>query len=221
MQPLRIALVDDHEVVRAGLRAILERRPGFDVVGEGSDAEQAVEIATSLQPDVIIMDARLPGRSGIDACRQITRLVPRTRVIMLTSYAEDEYLRAAVAAGASGYVLKQIDSTTLLQNLERVRQGESLLDPSLTATVFAWMREVRRREKGEAFGQLSEQQIRILALVKDGKTNRQIADSIGLSEKTVRNYVSEILGKLGLSTRTQAAAYAVEHGLDEIADDGS
>lgn len=206
-------LVDDHEVVRVGLRTLLGRRPDFEVVGEASTATEAVEKALQLRPDVVVMDVRLPGRSGIQACRQIVEQAPEVRVIMLTSYAEDELLFEAIAAGASGYILKQIGSEALFQALERVGCGESLLDPALTRTVFTRLREAIRKEKADVFRDLTDQELKILPLLAEGKTNREIASEVFLSEKTVRNYVSSILSKLGLSTRAQAAAYAVEHGL--------
>ena len=213
MKRLRILLVDDHEVVRVGLRALLSRHPDFDVVGEAATAAEAVERALALRPDVVVMDIRLPGKSGIDACREIVRQAPEVQVIMLTSYAEDDLVFEAIEAGAAGYVLKQIGSEALVQSLERVGRGESLLDPALTKRVFARLREAVRKERGEAFRDLTEQELKILALIAEGKTNKEIASALYLSEKTVRNYVSSILGKLGLQSRAQAAAYAVEHGL--------
>ena len=213
MRRLRILLVDDHEVVRLGLKALICRQPSFEVIGEAGTADEAIDKARVHTPDVAVMDIRLPGKSGIDATREIVRLLPDTKVIMLTSYADDELLMDAIEAGAAGYVLKQIGSDALLKALEAVARGESLLDPSLMNKVFARLREATRKERGQAFAGLTEQEVRILALVAEGHTNREIADRVFLSEKTVRNYVSAILGKLGLAHRSQAAAYAVEHGL--------
>ena len=213
MRNLRILLVDDHEVVRLGLKALIGRQPSFEVVAEAGTADEAVEKARVHQPEVVVMDVRLPGKSGIDATREIMRVLPETKVIILTSYADDELLMDAIEAGAAGYVLKQIGSDALLKALESVARGESLLDPALMNKVFARLREAARRERGQAFANLTEQEVKILALVAEGLTNREIADRIYLSEKTVRNYVSAILGKLGLAHRSQAAAYAVEHGL--------
>ena len=213
MRDLRILLVDDHEVVRLGLKALLGRHPRFEIVGEAGTAEEALAKARVQKPDVVVMDIRLPGKSGIDATREITARLPDTRVIVLTSYADDDLLMDAVAAGASGYVLKQIGSDDLVKSLEAVARGEALLDPAMMNTAFARLREAARKERGEAFRALTEQEVRILELVARGRTNREIADEVYLSEKTVRNYVSSILGKLGLSHRAQAAAYAVEHGL--------
>ena len=213
MRQLRILLVDDHEVVRLGLKALIQRQPTFEVIGEAGTAEEAIEKACVHKPDVIVMDVRLPGKSGIDATRKIMQLRPDTKVIVLTSYADDALLMDAIEAGAAGYVLKQIGSDALLKALESVAKGESLLDPSLMNKAFARLREAARRERGQAFAGLTEQEVRILALVAEGLTNREVADRVYLSEKTVRNYVSAILGKLGLAHRSQAAAYAVEHGL--------
>jgi two-component system, NarL family, response regulator DevR len=213
VRDLRILLVDDHEVVRLGLKALLGRHPRFEIVGEAGTAEEALAKARVQKPDVVVMDIRLPGKSGIDATREITARLPDTRVIVLTSYADDDLLMDAVAAGASGYVLKQIGSDDLVKSLEAVARGEALLDPAMMNTAFARLREAARKERGEAFRALTEQEVRILELVARGRTNREIADEVYLSEKTVRNYVSSILGKLGLSHRAQAAAYAVEHGL--------
>ena len=213
MRQLRILLVDDHEVVRLGLKALIQRQPSFEVVGEAGTADEAIDKARVHHPDVIVMDIRLPGRSGIEATREVMRQLPETKVIMLTSYADDELLMDAIEAGAAGYVLKQIGSESLLRSLEGVARGESLLDPALMNKVFARLREAARKERGQAFANLTEQEVKILALVAEGHTNREIADRVYLSEKTVRNYVSAILGKLGLAHRSQAAAYAVEHGL--------
>jgi two-component system, NarL family, response regulator DevR len=216
VRDLRILLVDDHEVVRLGLKALLSRHPRFEVVGEAGSADEAIERARVQKPDVVVMDVRLPGRSGIDATREIVELLPDTRVIVLTSYADDDLLMDAVAAGATGYVLKQIGSDDLVRSLEAVARGDALLDPAMMNKAFARLREAARKDRGEAFKMLTEQEVKITALVARGRTNREIASEMFLSEKTVRNYVSSILGKLGLSHRSQAAAYAVEHGLPGV-----
>jgi two-component system response regulator DevR len=208
-------IVDDHEVVRLGLRGLLERQPGWQVVAEAATADEAVSRALEYKPDVVVMDIRLAGSSGIDACRRIISQVPGTRVIMLTSYAEEELLFDAIAAGAAGYVLKQIGSDELVRAIETVGRGEALLDPSLTRRVLAKVREAARKEAFAAFADLTEQELRVLALISEGKTNREIAESLYLGEGTVRNYVSNILGKLGVSNRAEAAAYAVEHNLKD------
>lgn len=209
--PLKIMLVDDHEVVRIGLKTLLERHTDFAIVGEASRASEAVEKVERLKPDVVVMDIRLPGKSGSDACREIIAKHPATKVIMLTSYAEDELLFDAIAAGASGYVLKQVGSADLVSALKRVSQGESLIDPALMHKVLAKVRETERRADDDAFAKLNEQEMKILALMVEGKPNREIAEKIFLSEKTVRNYIGRILDKLNLSTRSQAIVYAVEH----------
>ncbi len=213
---LRIIIVDDHEVVRLGLRTLLERHPDFTVVGEAATAKEAVQQTLLLRPNVVVMDIRLPGGSGIDACRKIVEQAPETKVIMLTSYAEDEMLFDAIAAGACGYVLKQIGSDDLVRAIETVGEGEALLDPALTQRVFARVREAARKEQEEAFAGLTDQEMRVLAQVAEGKTNREIAGVMFLGEGTVRNYVSSILRKLNLTNRAEAAAYAVEHNLKDF-----
>ncbi len=213
---LRILIVDDHEVVRLGLSTLLSNHPGFTVVGEAATAREAVQKALLLRPQVVVMDVRLPGGSGIDACRKITEQAPEVKVIMLTSYAEDEMLFDAISAGACGYVLKQIGSDDLIHAVEAVGRGEALLDPTLTQRVFARVREAARKEQEEAFIDLTDQEMRVLAHVVEGKTNREIAAAMFLGEGTVRNYVSSILRKLGLTNRAEAAAYAVEHNLREF-----
>ena len=211
---LKILLVDDHEVVRLGLKSLISRYPQFEVVAEAENASEAIKKASLHKPDVVVMDIRLPGKSGIEATREILRLNPDTKVIMLTSYAEEELLFEAITAGASGYVLKQIGSGELIHALEAIGKGEALLDPALTQRVFDKVREASRKAEEEAFGTLTDQELRILFLVAKGKTNKEIADKIFLSEKTVRNYVSSIFSKLNLSTRAQAAAYAVTHHVE-------
>jgi two-component system response regulator DevR len=211
----RVLLVDDHEVVRLGLRSLLERHPQFDIIGEASSAREALEQVANNHPDVVVMDIRLPGTSGIEACEEITSRFPETRVLMLTSYAEDEMLFSAIRAGASGYVLKQIGGDELVRALEAVARGEALLDPAVTQRVFQEVRRAVKEEEASAFVHLSQQEKHVLLLVSEGKTNREIAKSLFLGEGTVRNYVSSILSKLGVSNRAEAAAYAVEHNLRE------
>ena len=206
-------VVDDHEVVRLGLRGLLERQPDWQVVAEAATADEAVEGARLSQPDVVVMDIRLAGSSGIEACRRIVNQSPATKVIMLTSYAEDELLFDAIAAGAAGYVLKQIGSDDLVRAIETVQRGEALLDPSVTARVLAKVREATRRETLAAFATLTEQELRVLALIAEGKTNREIGEALYLGEGTVRNYISNILSKLNVSNRAEAAAYAMQHNL--------
>ncbi len=215
MSKQRIVLVDDHEVVRLGLKSLLERHPQFEVVGEAGSAREAVEQVAALKPEVVLMDIRLPGTSGIEACEEIVNKFPGTRVIMLTSYADDEMLFSAIRAGASGYLLKQIGSDELVRALEAVSRGEALLDPAVTQRVFQEVRRAVKEEEASAFAHLSQQEKHVLLLVSEGKTNREIAKSLFLGEGTVRNYVSSILSKLGVNNRAEAAAYAVQHNLRE------
>jgi two-component system, NarL family, response regulator DevR len=215
MKKQRIILVDDHEVVRLGLKSLLEQHPQFDVVGEASSAREALEQVASHKPDVVVMDIRLPGTSGIEACEQIVNQFPNTKVIMLTSYAEDEMLFSAIRAGASGYILKQIGSEDLVKAIESVGRGEALLDPAVTQRVFQEVRRAVKEEEASAFSHLSQQEKHVLLLVSEGKTNREIAKNLFLGEGTVRNYVSSILSKLSVNNRAEAAAYAVQHSLRE------
>ncbi len=209
---VRIVIVDDHEVVRIGLRALLERVPQFSVVGEADAGHRAVELADGLHPDVMVMDIRMPDLNGVDACRRIKQRHPDIKVIMLTSYPDDEAVFGAVMAGASGYVLKQVGSTELVDAIRTVARGESLLDPSVTGKVLERMRAMGT-DDAHPHEKLNPQERRILALIAEGKTNREIAETLYLSEKTVRNYVSMILSKLGLANRAEAAAYAVRQNL--------
>jgi DNA-binding NarL/FixJ family response regulator len=215
MAKQRILLVDDHEVVRIGLKSLLERHPQFTVVGEAGSAREALEQVENLKPEIVVMDIRLPGTSGIEACEEIVTKFPGTKVIMLTSYAEDEMLFSAIRAGASGYILKQIGSDDLVKALEAVSRGEALLDPAVTQRVFQEVRRAVKEEEASAFAHLSQQEKHVLLLVSEGKTNREIAKALFLGEGTVRNYVSSILSKLGVNNRAEAAAYAVEHNLRE------
>lgn len=215
MAKYRILIVDDHEVVRLGLKALLERHPQFEVIGEAGNAKEAIEQVTRLHPDVVLMDIRLPGTSGIEACETIVENHPETKVIILTSYAEDEMLFSAIRAGASGYVLKQIAAEELVRAIESVGRGEALLDPAVTQRVFQEVRRAVKDEEASAFANLSQQERHVLMLVSEGRTNREIAKSLYLGEGTVRNYVSSILSKLGVSNRAEAAAYAVQHNLRE------
>ncbi len=208
-----ILLVDDHEVVRLGLKALLERHPNFEVIAEAGTAHDAVDLVEALSPDVVVMDIRLPGGSGIEACEIIAERFPNTKVIMLTSYAEDEMLFSAIRAGAAGYVLKQIGGEDLVRAIEAVGRGEALLDPAVTQRIFQEVRKAAKEEEASAFSALTQQEKHVLLLVSEGKTNREIAKALFLGEGTVRNYVSSILSKLNVSNRAEAAAYAVEHNL--------
>lgn len=215
MTKLRLLLVDDHEVVRLGLKALLQRYPQFEVVGEAGTAREAIEQAARIKPNVVLMDIRLPGPSGIEACEEITRVNPDIKVIILTSYAEDEMLFSAIRAGASGYVLKQIGGEDLIKAIESVGRGEAMLDSAVTQRVFQEVRRAVKEEEASAFANLSQQEKHVLMSVSEGRTNREIAKTLYLGEGTVRNYVSSILSKLGVSNRAEAAAYAVEHNLKE------
>jgi two-component system response regulator DevR len=213
---LRILIVDDHEVVRLGLRSLLSNQANFVVVDEAASAKEAVEKAVQHRPDVVVMDIRMPGENGIEACREIKMHLPNTEVLMLTSYAEDEMLFDAISAGAAGYVLKQGGGDELIRAIQRVGEGEALLDPAVTQRVLARVRQATRQEQAAAFNDLTEQELRVLGLVSEGRTNKEIAKALFLGEGTVRNYVSSILSKLGLTNRAEAAAYAVRHNLHEF-----
>lgn len=215
MSKIRVMIVDDHEVVRIGLKSLLSHYEKFEVVGEAGNAKEALEQALRLHPDIVLMDIRLPGTSGIEACEQIIAADNNIKVIMLTSYAEDEMLFSAIRAGASGYVLKQIGAEDLVKAIESVGKGEALLDPAVTQRVFQEVRRAVKEEEASAFASLSQQERHVLLLVSEGKTNREIAKILFLGEGTVRNYVSSILSKLGVSNRAEAAAYAVQHNLRE------
>ena len=210
---LRLLVVDDHEVVREGLVALLERRPAFTVVAQVGTAAEAIEAARTHRPDLVIMDIRLPDGSGIEATREIRAENPAIRVLMLTSYPDEEAVFAAIVAGASGYLLKQIRGGDLIAALEAVGRGESLLDPAVTEKVLERIRAIARGTYRDELAQLTAQERKILLLVAEGQTNKEIAAQVFLSDKTVKNYVSSILAKLNLQRRTQAAAYVARHRL--------
>ena len=208
-------LVDDHEVVRLGLKSLLEQQPNFRVVAEAATESEAVMQAAAHEPDIVLMDIRLVGGSGIKACEEIVKANAKIKVLMLTSYAEDELLFAAIKAGASGYVLKQISGSALVRSIEAAARGETTLDPSLTGKVFAEMRRSLRKEEAAVFQELTNQELQVLRLLTDGKTNREIGATLHLSEGTVRNYVSSILSKLDVANRVEAAAFAIHHHLED------
>ncbi len=203
---LRVYLLDDHEVVRRGLRNLLEDSGDITVVGESASAAEATRRIPALRPDVAILDARLPDGSGIDVCREIRSIDPGIHALILTSFDDDEALFAAIMAGASGYVLKQVRGTDLVDAIRRVAAGQSLLDPAVTARVLERVRFGPPED--ESLKGLTEQERRILAHIAEGKTNRQIGEEMFLAEKTVKNYVSSLLAKLGMERRTQAAVFA-------------
>ena len=206
---IRVFLLDDHEVVRRGLKDLLESDGDIEVVGESGSAAEATRRIPALRPDVAVLDARLPDGSGIDVCREIRSREPATSALILTSYDDDEALFAAIMAGASGYVLKQIRGTDLVDAVRRVAAGQSLLDPAVTQQVLDRLR--RGPEVDDALAPLTEQERRLLELIGEGLTNRQIAEQMFLAEKTIKNYVSNLLAKLGLERRTQAAVFATKH----------
>ena len=203
---IRVFLLDDHEIVRAGLRSLLETEVDFVLVGEAGTAREALDRIPPTRPDVAILDVRLPDGSGIEVCREIRSSSPEIACVMLTSYADDEALFAAIMAGAAGYVLKQVGATSLVDDIRRVAAGESLLDPALTERVLERLQD--QSDEDPLLANLTPQERRILDLVADGQTNRQIAGTLFLAEKTVKNYVSNLLAKLGMQRRTQAASYA-------------
>src|SRR5512140_2056234 len=211
MTKIRVLLVDDHDIVRLGLMTLINDRADMQVVGEAGDAAEAVKQVEQLKPDVVLMDIRLPGENGIDATRKIVQARPETKVVMLTSFADDEMVVRAVAAGAVGYILKKVGNDELLRAIAAAARGEALLDPATTAKLLSRVRADERRSEKDAFRDLSPREMEVLALVARARTNGEIGRSLGLTEKTVGNYVSTILEKLHLSNRIELATYAVEN----------
>jgi two-component system, NarL family, response regulator DevR len=209
--PLRVMLVDDHEVVRDGIRAMLASEDDVVVAGEAGGVQDAIDEAARTKPDVVVMDVRLADGSGIEATREIRANHPDTRVLMLTSFADDEALFASIMAGASGYVLKQVRSDDLVRAIRSVGEGESLLDPAVTNSVLDRLRKGKHLMKDERLARLSPQEERILTLIADGRTNKEVGEELRLAEKTVKNYVSSILSKLEVARRAEAAAYLARH----------
>jgi two-component system, NarL family, response regulator DevR len=202
---IRVFLLDDHEIVRRGLRELFESHDDLEVVGEAANAEEAMTRVPPTRPDVAVLDVRLPGTSGIEVCRDLRAAMPDLRCLMLTSFADDDALFSAILAGASGYLLKEIRGPELVTAVRRVAAGQSLIDPALTAGV---MERLRGKHEDGRISKLSAQERRILDLIAEGKTNRQIGAEMYLAEKTVKNYVSNLLSKMGFSRRTEAAVYA-------------
>ena len=209
--PLRVMLVDDHEVVRGGIRAMLASEDDIYVTSEAATVREAIDEADRTKPDVVVMDVRLADGSGIEATREIRAKHPSTNVLMLTSFADDEALFASIMAGASGYVLKQVRSGDLVRAIRSVGAGESLLDPSVTTAVLDRLRKGKHLMKDERLARLSPQEERILSLIANGRTNKEVGDELQLAEKTVKNYVSSILSKLEVARRAEAAAYLARH----------
>jgi two-component system, NarL family, response regulator DevR len=208
-EPIRVYLLDDHEIVRRGLKELLEAEGDIVVVGESGLAQEATRCIPALRPDVAILDGRLPDGSGIDVCRDVRSQDPSIKALILTSYDDDDALFAAIMAGAAGYILKQVRGNDFVDTVRRVAAGQSTLDPSVTAKVLERVRTGPPRDK--ELEALTAQEQKILELIGQGMTNRQIAEAIFLAEKTVKNYVSSMLAKLGLTSRTQAAIFATKH----------
>jgi DNA-binding NarL/FixJ family response regulator len=210
---VRLFLVDDHEIVRRGLRELFDPQEGIEIVGEASNAEEARSRVPQARPDVAILDVRLPGASGIEVCRDLRSVLPELRCLMLTSFDDDDALFSAILAGASGYLLKEIRGPELVSAVRRVAAGQSLIDPALTARVMDRLRGNNLQD--ERLAKLSPQEKRILDLIAEGKTNRQIGTELFLAEKTVKNYVSNLLSKMGFARRTEAAVYATRSKLGQ------
>jgi two-component system, NarL family, response regulator DevR len=207
----RVLLVDDHEIVRLGLMTLINDQPNMEVVGEAGSESEALRQVERLHPDVVLMDIRLPGEGGIEATRQVTTRFPGTRVVMLTSFADDELVMRAILAGAVGYVLKQVGNEELLRAITAAARGEALIDPATTARLLSRVRANERKAEEDAFRELSDRELDVLAQVARAKTNAEIGEVLNLSEKTVRNYVSALLEKLALANRIELATFAVEH----------
>jgi two-component system, NarL family, response regulator DevR len=211
MGKIRILLVDDHAIVRLGLMTLINDQPEMEVVGEAGTAAEALRAVERLRPEVVLMDIRMPGEGGIEATRQIMSRFPQTRVVMLTSFLDDELVVHAIQAGASGYILKQADNNELLRAISAAARGEASLDPETTLRLLGRVRASERKADHDAFRDLSDREMSVLAEVARGKTNAEIGKRLNLSEKTVSNYVSNILEKLQLTNRIELATYAVEH----------
>ena len=215
MAKTRILLVDDHAIVRLGLMTLLNDQPDMQVIAEASTAAEAVLAVEKLKPDVVLMDIRLPGEGGIEATRQVTSRFPESKVVMLTSFADDDLVIRAISAGAVGYVLKQVGNEELLRAIQAAARGEALLDPSTTAKLLTRVREFDRKSAEDAFRELSDREMDVLVHLARGKTNAEIGQILNLSEKTVGNYIGTMFEKLHLNNRIELAIYAVEHHLFE------
>ena len=213
MAKIRVMLVDDHEVVRLGIAAALEAEADISIVGQAADGESSVQMATVMQPDVVLMDILLPGIDGIEACRQVKEASPRTRVVMLTSHTRQEAVLAAIMAGACGYLLKNTAPRAIVSAIRSAAAGESTLDPAVTGRVLDQIRRLVEGHEDDEISALSEREKEVLELIAEGLTNTEIAERLVLSPNTVRNHVSRVLGKLGLSRRSEAAAFAAKRGI--------
>ena len=215
MNKIRVALVDDHALVRLGLKTLINDQADMEVIGEAGTATEAVQMVQSLRPAVVLMDIRLPGEGGLEATRRVLALLPETKVVILTSFADEELVMSAIRAGAVGYLLKEVGNEEVLRGIRAAAQGESVMDPVTTTRLFARVRASDRKEDEDAFRDLTGREMAILYEVQQGKTNAEIAESLNISEKTARNYVSAILEKFQLSNRIELATYAIKHHLSE------
>jgi len=212
VNPISVFIVDDHEVVRVGLRTLLSRAPEIEVIGEAESVQRAVAKIAELLPDVVLLDVRLKDGSGFEVSREVQKLDKDVRVLVLTAFSDDEMIMQAISAGADGYLLKEIGRDQLVEAIQKVASGQSILDPAVTGRVFGKMQAlIQDPNGGNRLNSLSAQERKVLALVAEGKTNKEIAAAMGLSDKTIKNYFSNILEKLQLSRRSQAAAYFVQH----------
>ncbi len=216
MKKIRVLLVDDHEIVRLGLMTLINDQPDMQVIGEAGTAGEAVRLVERLRPEVVLMDIRLPGESGIEATAVICGRYPESHVVMLTSSADDDQVLRSIRAGAAGYVLKQVGNEELLRAIRAAARGEAVLDPGTTARLLARVRETERRADLDAFRDLSERERDVLVEVARGKTNAEIGAILNLSDKTVRNYITTILQKLRMTNRVELAAYAVQHNVFDL-----
>lgn len=221
MSRIRVLIVDDHEVVRLGLRILMEDQPDMEVVAEAGDADHALIEVERHRPQVAIVDIRLPGRNGLEICKEIRQTYPETRVVILTSQADDDFIVEALRAGASGYVLKQVGGDELIRAVLAASRGETALDPQTAARVVARLRDLETQVEANAFKELSPREIDVLRLVIEGQSNKEIGAALNLSDITVRNYISNMLAKLNLSNRVELAAFAVKHRLPSFKNFGS
>lgn len=215
MSKIPVALVDDHALVRLGLKTLINDQADMEIVGEAGSAAEAVQMVGQVHPQVVLMDIRLPGEGGLEAARQIAFRFPETKVVMLTSFADEDLVMSAIRAGAVGYLLKEVGNEEVLRGIRAAAQGNSVMDAATTSRLFARVRASERKEDDDAFRDLTERELGVLFEVAQGKTNTEIAQSLNLSEKTARNYVSTILEKLHLSNRVELATYAIKHNLPE------
>lgn len=213
-EPIRLLMVDDHKVVRLGLLTLLQHYRDIQVAGEAGSVAEAVARALEIKPHLVLMDVRLPDGNGFEACRQIRKLLPEVRVLFLTSFADEEIVIESIDAGADGYLLKEIDEATLVRAIRDVARGQSILDPAITRRVLERARTPGAASIRDRWDSLSPQERRVLALVAQGKTNKEIAMDLNLSDKTVKNYLSNVLDKLEMTRRSQAAAFYVQHSFD-------